>query len=87
MELVEPQIHSFETDCLPEEHPLARISVGCGHCGAMVHAFNNECMKEWVEWANSILCLECFCVLFKDCALDIRMFVQYASTYPKERDE
>jgi hypothetical protein len=56
----EPQIHSFETDCLPEDHPLAHLSVVCGHCATMVHAFNNECMTEWVEWQDAVLCLTCF---------------------------
>jgi hypothetical protein len=55
----EPQIHSFEADCLPEEHPLAHETVFCAKCSNMVHAFNNECMTPWVEWRGKVLCLEC----------------------------
>lgn len=55
----EPQIHSFETDALPEDHPLARQTVLCGGCGNMVHAFNNECMSPWVEWDKHVLCWDC----------------------------
>jgi hypothetical protein len=56
----EPLIHSFHTDQLPEEHRWANRSVACGCCGAMVHAFNNECMQVWVEWGDWVLCWDCF---------------------------
>lgn len=55
----EPLIHDFETDCLPEAHPLAHETVHCGRCKRMVHAFNNECMSPWIEWCGKVLCLDC----------------------------
>lgn len=72
----EPQIHSFNTDCLPEAHPWARKTVVCGRCGGMVHAFNNECMRPWVEFGEQALCMTCFQLMdcpvepakFRDCA-------------------
>jgi hypothetical protein len=54
-----PQLHDFETDCLPEAHLWAHESILCGHCKKMVHAFNNECMYPWVEWRDKVLCLDC----------------------------
>jgi hypothetical protein len=55
----EPVVHNFNADCLPEEHPWAHKTVLCGHCGQMVHAFNNECMQPWVEWNGKVLCADC----------------------------
>lgn len=59
-QLLEPRIHSYITDGLPEEHPLANKMVECGYCGKTVHAFNNECMSPWVETGVSEYCLQCF---------------------------
>ena len=56
----EPHIHSHIEDCLPETHPLACETVLCKNCGAMVHAFNNECMQTWIETGNGEYCLRCF---------------------------
>jgi len=56
----DPCIHTFETDRLPDDHPWSRVTVSCGGCGVMVHAFNNECMQVWVEWADCVLCWPCF---------------------------
>ena len=46
----EPIIHTFVTDKLPDDHPLAFEEVFCMKCGGMVHCFNNECMTMWVEF-------------------------------------
>lgn len=56
----EPLIHSHITDLLPANHPLAYKQVGCKACGALVHAFNNECMRTWVEAGHGNFCLQCF---------------------------
>ena len=56
----EPKIHSHITDCLPDGHPLANKTVYCDSCGAMVHAFNNECMQTWVEFDFGNFCIRCF---------------------------
>lgn len=61
----EPLIHSFITDCLPEDHPWAHKTVMCGYCGEMVHAFNNECMQPWIEWRSLALCFSCFVPAFR----------------------
>lgn len=82
--MTEPLIHSFETDCLPEEHPFAHQTLGCQCCGTMVHAFNNECMTEWVEWDGSVLCLDCFCTEFRS-DLSLARFKAVASRYWPDR--
>jgi hypothetical protein len=56
----EPIIHSHISDMLPENHPLAYEEVECYKCNDMVHCFNNECMRPWVEWLGFNLCFECF---------------------------
>lgn len=58
--LLEPRIHSYITDELPEEHPLAHKATYCIHCAAMLHASNNECMLTWVETGKGNHCLDCF---------------------------
>lgn len=84
----EPQIHSFESDRLPETHPWACRSVGCGHCQVMVHAFNNECLQPWVEKVSNdgqyrwALCMECF--KEADCPTELKPFVAAAGVYPSE---
>lgn len=58
----EPLIHSHITDGLPEDHPLARVTVRCDgvSCSEMLHSETNECMQTWLEtdWGN--YCLRCF---------------------------
>jgi len=56
----EPLIHSHITDCLPDDHPLARTNVHCVACSRLVHAFNNETMTTWVESGLGAFCLQCF---------------------------
>ena len=75
----EPIIHSFNTDCLPEEHPWVRKTVSCGRCGEMVHAFNNECMQVWVELEQRALCIDCFKLL--DCPVTPSAFQDCASAF------
>lgn len=54
-------IHSYWTDCLDKDHPLAYEYVSCSKCKAHLHAFNNETMQEWVEFQNiGALCINCF---------------------------
>lgn len=57
---MEPKIHSFIEDSLPENHPLAREDVHCKTCDRMVHAFNNECMTIWVETGQGNFCMQHF---------------------------
>ena len=62
----EPILHTGDADVLAEIHPLAHESVFCARCDEMVHAFNNECMQDWVELPGnaeelrSAMCLECY---------------------------
>jgi len=57
---MEPLIHSHLTDCLPDGHPLARVTVRCKKCGHSVHSEINECMQTWLEteWGN--YCTVCY---------------------------
>jgi len=57
----EAQIHSHVTDHLDEGHPLAYEEIFCDICDNMVHCFNNECMKIWIEIESGNFCLDCFC--------------------------
>lgn len=57
----EAQIHSMVTDKLDEDHPLAYEEVFCDICDNMVHCFNNECMRTWIEIESGNFCLDCFC--------------------------
>lgn len=63
VEQKEPVLHSFITDGLPREHPLAFNTLYCSKCNAMVHHMINECMTEWFEFITpnkSIpVCLDC----------------------------
>lgn len=79
---IEPLIHSFNTDGLPEEHPWARKTVMCGRCNTMLHAFNNECMTDWVEWKGYALCLQDAITAFADGVGNGNLFVQIASRFP-----
>lgn len=58
--LREPEVHSFITDSLPDEHPLAFKSVDCDSCGEMLHCSNDECMQPWVETGKGNFCITCF---------------------------
>lgn len=78
----EPVIHSFNTDCLPVEHPWARKTVWCGRCGSMLHAFNNECMTDWVEWQGLALCLQDAITAFQDGVGNGATFTTLASKFP-----
>jgi hypothetical protein len=55
----EPLIHSHITDGLPDDHPLARVTVRCDTCHAMVHCENNECMQTWLETDWGYFCTRC----------------------------
>jgi hypothetical protein len=59
----EPRLHSHIEDVLPDDHPLAYVTVSCDglDCTRMVHASNNECMTTWVETGLGNYCLRCFC--------------------------
>jgi hypothetical protein len=57
----EPLIHSHITDSLPKDHLMANESQFCQICKGMVHAFNNECMRTWIEWEGAVFCFDCFC--------------------------
>lgn len=57
--MLEPIIHSHETDGLPDEHPLALTNVHCGACSVMVHCNNNECMQTWIETYRGNFCTAC----------------------------
>lgn len=84
--MTEPLIHSFVTDCLPDDHPWAHKTVMCGRCNEMVHAFNNECMAEWVEWQGHALCLQDAITAFADGISNDRLFIQMASRFPCTND-
>jgi hypothetical protein len=71
----EPLIHSFNTDCLPDEHPWAHRTVICGLCGVMVHARNNKCMQEWVEWGGFAVCM-CHAAAVFSAGVDFDRFKQ-----------
>lgn len=62
----EPVLHSYVTDGLPEDHPLAWESVYCLSCQAMVHSIPNECMRPWFETGRGPRCFECFVTEFGD---------------------
>lgn len=55
----EPKLHTGITDVLPESDPRAYDSLHCAKCNAMIHAFNNENMRAWVEFSNVNVCFEC----------------------------
>lgn len=57
-DLGEPKIHSHLTDCLPEHREDCNEHKNCDICGKVVHAFNNECMKAWIEWGELEVCLD-----------------------------
>jgi len=54
-----PRIHGA-VDYLPKEHPLANESIYCDECKVMIHAFNNETMRNWIETQLGNYCLDCF---------------------------
>lgn len=80
MSVNEPQIHSFNTDHLLDDHPWARKTVSCGRCREMVHAFNNECMQPWVEHDGRALCMKCFQLM--DCPTEPKPFIAAAGCFP-----
>jgi hypothetical protein len=55
----EPLLHTGKKDRLPDFHPLAFKTVYCDSCKAMVHAGNNECMKDWQETSEGNFCCHC----------------------------
>lgn len=81
----EPQFHTFHTDCLPEEHRWAHVTVNCGRCGRMVHAFNNETMQDWVEWGDLAMCWVDFSTAFILEGIEWREFDRLATTQPEEK--
>lgn len=58
----EPLIHSYLTDCLHEDHPLAYECVYCKTCDAMLHCANNETMQNWFETIEGNYCSQCFVI-------------------------
>lgn len=62
----EPVLHSYVTDGLPEDHPLAWESVVCLSCPALVHSIPNECMRPWFETGRGPRCFQCFVTEFGD---------------------
>jgi hypothetical protein len=86
----EPIFHSHLTDELPQDHPLANEDVYCqthrslGCCdSSMLHAFNNECMRTWVEFADKTVCAESFAkfLLRGNGVLSDAAFVSFVSKY------
>lgn len=57
--MIDPIIHTHESDCLEAHHPLAYVNLCCDRCGVLVHAGNNECMRTWVEYKAFTLCGAC----------------------------
>jgi RNase P subunit RPR2 len=55
-------LHTALVDALPDDHPQAWTSLFCDACGVMVHAFNNEYMRSWVESPDHTRrwCLDCY---------------------------
>jgi hypothetical protein len=47
----------------------------------MVHAFNNECMEEWVEWNGYALCMLHAALVFTE-SVDFNLFKEAASKFP-----
>lgn len=62
----EPLVHSSIMDSLPDEHPLANKSIYCKTCNQMLHALNNECMQDWVEFEDGNYCWECGTKILED---------------------
>lgn len=60
----DPVLHTFITDSLPDDHPLAWESVACVACGGACHAVNNETMDNWFETGKGPHCWDCFIRLF-----------------------
>lgn len=58
--LLEPRIHSYITDELPNDHPLAHKSVDCDECNLTLHESTNECINPWAETGKGNYCLKCF---------------------------
>jgi hypothetical protein len=56
----EPLLHTFLTDCLPDDHPWARTRVRCVQCDKVVHDVPNEVMDDWVETGIGPVCFTCF---------------------------
>jgi hypothetical protein len=63
---MEPLIHSFVSDELPEDHPKAHERLICERCSRTIHASNNECMDAWVETGLGDFCLGCFAILYNE---------------------
>ena len=55
----EPVLHTFVTDVLPDDHPLAWETVYCIEHGGMVHHCINENMQPWAETEDGPMCLHC----------------------------
>lgn len=55
----EPILHTFVTDCLPDDDPRAWQTITCIDCGSCLHAIPNECMSEWADTESGPMCLKC----------------------------
>lgn len=65
----EPQIHTHITDTLPDDHPLAWVTLNCDQCGTSLH-IGNESMDDWVETGKGNYCFGCFFALYQAWATD-----------------
>jgi hypothetical protein len=53
-------VHSHIADCLPDDHPLARVTLWCMRCNEMLHCEINECMQTWLETLDGYYCVACY---------------------------
>ena len=59
----DPCIHSHIEDVLPDDHPLAFVTVDCTTCGVTLHHHGNKCMRTWVETGRGNFCVPCFAAI------------------------
>jgi len=55
----EPVLHTFISDCLPDDDPRAWMSIRCVDCRDVVHSIPNECMSPWADTEAGPMCWGC----------------------------
>lgn len=55
----EPVLHTFISDCLPDDDPRAWMSIRCVDCRGVVHSIPNECMSPWADTESGPMCWGC----------------------------
>lgn len=55
----EPVLHTFISDSLPDDDPMAWNSIYCIDCRGLVHSIPNECMSPWASTEAGPMCWGC----------------------------